>query len=210
MREYLKFYIDGQWVDPLRPNAFDVEDPVTEKVSGKISLGSAADVDVAAKAARRAFVAWSQSTREQRLDLLQAILAEYQKRADDLAAAVTAEIRAPPSLAAGPQVFLGIGHLTAAIDALKNFAFSEQHGATLIAKEPIGVCGLITPWNWPLNQIAVKVYPALATGCTMVLKPSEGAPFSAYIFTEILEAAGVPPGGSNRANGDRPAHPAAR
>jgi aldehyde dehydrogenase (NAD+) len=162
MREYLKFYVDGQWVDPLRPNAFDVEDPVTEKVSGKISLGSAADVDVAVKAARRAFASWSQSTREQRLELLQAILAEYQKRADDLAEAVTEEIGAPPSLAAGPQVFLGIGHLNTAIDALKNFAFSEQHGATLIAKEPIGVCGLITPWNWPINQVAVKVYPALA------------------------------------------------
>src|SRR6202046_2220980 len=202
MREYLKFYIDGQWVDPLRPNAFDVEDPVTEKVSGKISLGSAADVDVAVKAARRAFAAWSQTTREQRLDLLQAILAEYQKRAGDLAEAVTEEIGAPPSLAAGPQVYLGIGHLNTAIDALKNFAFSEQHGATLIAKEPIGVCGLITPWNWPINQVAVKVYPALATGCTVVLKPSEVAPYSPYIFAEILDAAGVPAGVFNLVNGD--------
>ena len=178
MREYLKFYIDGQWVDPVRPNAFDVEDPATEQVSGKISLGSAADVDVAVKAARRAFASWSQSTREQRLDLLQAILAEYQKRAGDLAEAVTEEIGAPPSLAAGPQVLLGIGHLTTAIDVLKNFAFDEQHGATLIVKEPIGVCGLITPWNWPINQVAVKVYPALATGCTVILKPSEVAPYS--------------------------------
>ena len=112
---------------------------------------------------------------------------------------------APPSLAAGPQVQLGIGHLVTAIDVLKNFPFEEQHGATLIAKEPIGVCGLITPWNWPLNQIAVKVYPALATGCTMVLKPSEVAPFSAYIFTEILDAAGVPAGVYNLVNGDGPA-----
>ena len=164
MREYLKFYIDGRWVDPLRPNTFDVENPATEQVSGKISLGSAADVDVAVKAARRAFAGWSQSSREQRLDLLQAILAEYQKRAGDLADAVTEEMGAPPSLAAGPQVQLGIGHLVTAIDVLKNFPFEEQHGATLIVKEPIGVCGLITPWNWPLNQIAVKVYPALATG----------------------------------------------
>ena len=177
MREYLKFYIDGRWVDPLRPNAFDVENPATEQVSGQISLGSAADVDVAVKAARRAFAGWSQSSREQRLDLLEAILAEYQKRAGDLADAVTEEMGAPPSLAAGPQVQLGIGHLVTAIDVLKNFPFEEQHGATLIAKEPIGVCGLITPWNWPLNQIAVKVYPALATGCTMVLKPSEVAPY---------------------------------
>jgi aldehyde dehydrogenase (NAD+) len=202
MREYLKFYIDGQWVDPLRPNPFDVENPATEQVSGKISLGSAADVDVAVNAARRAFSGWSQSTREQRLDLLQAILAEYQKRADDLAEAVTEEIGAPPSLAAGPQVFLGIGHLTTAIDVLKNFPFEEQRGESLIAKEPIGVCGLITPWNWPINQVAVKVYPALATGCTVILKPSEVAPYSPYIFAEILDAAGVPPGVFNLVNGD--------
>ena len=202
MREYLKFYIDGQWVDPLQPNAFDVENPATEQVSGKISLGSAADVDVAVKAARRAFAGWSRTTREERLDLLQAILAEYQKRADDLAAAVTDEIGAPASLASGPQVFLGIGHLAKAIDVLKNFSFEEHKGESLIAKEPIGVCGLITPWNWPINQIAVKVYPALATGCTVVLKPSEVAPFSAYIFAEILDAAGVPPGVFNLVNGD--------
>ncbi|SPM39288.1 Acyl-CoA reductase or other NAD-dependent aldehyde dehydrogenase [Mycobacterium numidiamassiliense] len=202
MREYLNFYIDGKWVEPLRPNVFEVENPATEQVSGKISLGSADDVDVAVKAARRAFGSWSQSTREQRLDLLQAILAEYQKRADELADAVTEEIGAPPSLAAGPQVFLGIGHLTTAIDALKNFAFEEHKGATLIAKEPIGVCGLITPWNWPINQVAVKVYPALATGCTVILKPSEVAPYSPYIFAEILDAAGVPAGVFNLINGD--------
>ena len=204
MRDYLKFYIDGKWVDPLQPKSSDVENPATEQVAGKISLGSAADVDVAVTAARRAFAGWSQSSRQERLDLLQAILAEYQKRAGDLADAVTEEIGAPPSLAAGPQVFLGIGHLTTAIDALKNFQFEEQQGATLVAKEPIGVCGLITPWNWPLNQVAVKVYPALATGCTMVLKPSEIAPFSAYIFTEILDAAGVPAGVYNLVNGDGP------
>jgi aldehyde dehydrogenase (NAD+) len=204
MREYLKFYIDGRWVDPVRPNIFEVEDPATEQVSGRISLGSAADVDVAVNAARRAFASWSQSSREQRLDLLEAILAEYQKRAADLADAVTEEMGAPPSLAAGPQVQLGLGHLVTAIDVLKNFPFEEQHGATLIVKEPIGVCGLITPWNWPLNQIAVKVYPALATGCTMILKPSEIAPYSAYIFTEILDAAGVPAGVYNLVNGDGP------
>lgn len=202
MRDYLKFYIDGQWVDPVRPNTFDVDNPATEQVSGRISLGSAADVDKAVNAARRAFADWSHSTRQQRLDLLQTILAEYQKRADDLAEAVTEEIGAPPSLAAGPQVFLGIGHLTTAIDALKNFPFEEQHGPTLIAREPIGVCGLITPWNWPINQVAVKVYPALACGCTVILKPSEVAPYSPYIFTEILEAAGVPPGVFNLVNGD--------
>lgn len=202
MREYLKFYIDGQWVDPVRPNTLDVDDPTTEQVSGRISIGSAVDVDVAVQAARRAFDSWSQTSREERLDVLQAILAEYQKRSGDLADAVSEEIGAPASLAGGPQVGLGLGHLMTAIDVLKNFEFEQQHGATLVVKEPIGVCGLITPWNWPINQIAVKVYPALATGCTMVLKPSEVSPYSAQIFTEIIDAAGVPAGVYNLVYGD--------
>jgi aldehyde dehydrogenase (NAD+) len=204
MREYLKFYIVGQWVDPVRPNTLDVDNPTTEQVSGKIAVGSAADVDVAVRAARRAFASWSQTSREERLDVLQAILAEYPKRAGDLADAVTEEMGAPPSLAAGPQVNLGLGHLVTAIDVLKNYEFEEQHGSTLVVKEPIGVCGLITPWNWPINQISVKVYPALATGCTMVLKPSEVAPYSAQIFTEIIDAAGVPAGVYNLVFGDGP------
>ncbi|WP_101952103.1 aldehyde dehydrogenase family protein [Mycobacterium sp. 3519A] len=204
MREYLKFYIDGKWVDPVEANTLDVDNPTTEQVSGRIALGAAADVDKAVKAARKAFASWSQSTREERLDVLQAMLAEYQKRASDLAAAVSEEMGAPPSLAAGPQVNLGLGHLATAIDVLKNYEFEEQHGSTLVVKEPIGVCGLITPWNWPINQIAVKVYPALATGCTMVLKPSEVAPYSAQIFTEILDAAGVPAGVYNLVYGDGP------
>jgi aldehyde dehydrogenase (NAD+) len=204
MREYLKFYIDGQWVDPVRPNTLDVDNPTTEQVSGKISLGSAADVDVAVRAARKAFATWSQTSREERLDVLQAMLAEYQKRAGDLADAVSEEMGAPASLAAGPQVKMGLGHLVTAIDVLKNFEFEEQHGSTLVVKEPIGVCGLITPWNWPINQIACKVYPALATGCTMILKPSEVAPYSAQIFTEIVDAAGVPAGVYNLVYGDGP------
>jgi aldehyde dehydrogenase (NAD+) len=204
MREYLKFYIDGRWVEPVRPNTLDVDNPRTEQVSGKISIGSSADVDVAVQAARRAFDSWSQTSREERLDVLQAMLAEYQKRVGDLADAVSEEMGAPRSLAAGPQVNLGLGHLATAIDVLKNFEFEEQHGATLVVKEPIGVCGLITPWNWPINQIAVKVYPALATGCTMVLKPSEVAPYSAQIFTEIIDAAGVPAGVYNMVFGDGP------
>ena len=204
MREYLKFYIDGKWVDPVEPKILEVDNPTTEQVSGRISLGSAADVDKAVTAARRAFATWSQSSREERLDLLQAILAEYQKRAGDLAEAVSEEMGAPSSLASGPQVALGVGHLANAIDVLKNFPFEEKHGATLVIKEPIGVCGLITPWNWPINQIACKVYPALATGCTMVLKPSEVAPYSAQIFTEIVDAAGVPAGVYNLVYGDGP------
>jgi aldehyde dehydrogenase (NAD+) len=204
MREYLKFYIDGKWVDPVDPKSLDVDNPTTEQVSGKIALGANADVDKAVKAARKAFASWSQTSREERLDVLQALLAEYQKRAADLADAVTEEMGAPPSLAAGPQVSLGLGHLATAIDVLKNYEFEEQHGSTLVVKEPIGVCGLITPWNWPINQIAVKVYPALATGCTMVLKPSEVAPYSAQIFTEIVDAAGVPAGVYNLVYGDGP------
>lgn len=204
MREYLKFYIDGKWVDPVRPNTLEVDNPTTEQVSGTIAIGSAADVDLAVQAARKAFATWSQTSREERLDVLQAIQAEYQKRSADLADAVSEEMGAPPSLAAGPQVAMGAGHLATAIDVLKNFAFEEQLGSTLVVKEPIGVCGLITPWNWPINQIACKVFPALATGCTMVLKPSEVAPYSAQIFTEIIDAAGVPAGVYNLVYGDGP------
>jgi aldehyde dehydrogenase (NAD+) len=204
MREYLKFYIDGQWVDPVESKSLDVENPTTEQISGKIALGADADVDKAVKAARKAFATWSQTSREERLDVLQAILVEYQKRAADLADAVTEEMGAPPSLAAGPQVHMGLGHLATAIDVLKNFQFEEQHGTTLVVKEPIGVCGLITPWNWPINQIACKVFPALATGCTMILKPSEVAPYSAQIFTEIIDSAGVPAGTYNLVYGDGP------
>jgi aldehyde dehydrogenase (NAD+) len=204
MREYVKFYIDGQWVDPVEPKSLDVDNPTTEQVSGRIALGADADVDKAVKAARKAFPTWSQTSREERIDVLQAILAEYQKRAGDLAEAVNEEMGAPPSLAAGPQVAMGLGHLATAIDVLKNFEFEEQHGTTLVVKEPIGVCGLITPWNWPINQIACKVFPALATGCTMILKPSEVAPYSGQVFTEIIDAAGVPAGVYNLVFGDGP------
>ena len=204
MREYLKFFIDGQWVDPAERRVLDVENPATEQVCGQIAIGGSADVDRAVKAARKAFVSWSQTSKEERLELLGALLAEYQRRADDLAEAVTEEMGAPPALAAGPQVQLGLGHLMTALDVLKNFSFEEQHGTTLVVREPIGVCGLITPWNWPLNQIACKVFPALAAGCTMVLKPSEVAPFSGQIFTEIMAAAGTPAGVYNMVHGDGP------
>ncbi|WP_395310524.1 aldehyde dehydrogenase family protein [Mycobacterium sp. AMU20-3851] len=204
MREYLQFFIDGKWVDPVAPATLDVDNPRTEQVSGRIALGSAADVDLAVQAAQRAFPSWSSTTREDRLAVLGAILAEYQKRMSDLADAVGEEMGAPPGLAGGPQVNLGIGHLAAAIEALKNFEFETDRGSTRVIKEPIGVCGLITPWNWPLNQIAAKVYPALAAGCTMVLKPSEVAPYSGQIFSEIIDAAGVPAGVYNMIFGDGP------
>jgi aldehyde dehydrogenase (NAD+) len=204
MREYLKFYIGGQWVDPAELKTLDVINPATEQVSGKIALGSAADVDRAVKAARKAFATWSLTSREERLAVLQRILEQYQKRAGDLGAAITEEMGAPKALAHGFQVGLGAGHLSTAIEVLKNFPFEEPRGATMIVKEPVGVCGLITPWNWPLNQIAVKVFPALATGCTVILKPSEVSPFSAQIFAEIMHAAGVPAGVFNLIQGDGP------
>ena len=204
MREYLQFFIDGDWVDPEQSATLDVDNPRTEQVSGRIALGSAADVDKAVRAARGAFPAWSATSREDRLAVLGAIMAEYQKRMGDLADAVGEEMGAPPGLAGGPQVNLGLGHLAAAIEALTHFEFESDRGATRVIKEPIGVCGLITPWNWPLNQIAAKVYPALAAGCTMVLKPSEVAPYSGQIFTEIISAAGIPAGVYNMVFGDGP------
>ncbi|WP_421729566.1 aldehyde dehydrogenase family protein [Brevundimonas sp.] len=204
MREYLKHYIDGHWVDPITPSFLELENPATEEVSGRIVLGSGADVDLAVAAARRAFPAWSATSREHRLDILAAILSEYEKRSGDLARATTDEMGAPAALASGFQIGLGHGHLTTAIEVLKTFPFEEQRGETLITRIPIGVCGLITPWNWPMNQVAVKVFPALATGCTVVLKPSELSSFSAAILAEILEAAGVPAGVFNLVFGDGP------
>jgi len=201
MRDYLKFYIDGAWVDPIEAKTADVINPATEAVAGRISLGSAADVDKAVAAARKAFPSWSQTTREQRLDLLGAIQAEYQKRQTELGDAIIEEMGAPSSLAHGFHVGLGAGHLQTAIEVLRAFKFDEPHGATVIAKEPIGVCALITPWNWPMNQTCVKIFPALATGCTMILKPPQLAPFSAQILAEILHAAGVPAGVFNMVQG---------
>ena len=204
MREYLKFYIDGAWVDPATPKTLDVINPATEGVAGRISMGSAVDVDRAVKAARKAFATFSQTSREERIALLERCIAEYQKRYADMAAAITEEMGAPAMLAQKAQAAMGIGHLQTALAVLKSYHFEEQRGNTLIVKEPIGVCGFITPWNWPANQIACKVAPALAVGCTMVLKPSEIAPFSAQIWTEIMHAAGVPKGVFNLVNGDGP------
>ena len=204
MRDELQFYINGAWVDPVTPKTLDVINPATEAVVGRISMGSAADVDKAVRAARAAFASYSQTSLDQRVALLEAIIAEYQKRYADMAAAITLEMGAPVVLAQKAQAAMGIGHLQSALAVLKNYHFQEQRGSTLVVKEPIGVCGLITPWNWPVNQIACKVAPALAVGCTMVLKPSEIAPFSARVWTEILHAAGVPAGVFNLVNGDGP------
>lgn len=201
MRDHLHFYIDGQWVDPVAPKTAEVINPATESVAGHIALGSAADVDKAVAAARRAFPAWSETTREQRLDLLKAIQAEYQRRMADLGEAIREEMGAPSGLANGFHVGLGAGHLQTAIELLETFPFEELRGPTLIRREPIGVCALITPWNWPMNQTCVKVFPALATGCTMILKPPQLAPFSAQILAEIIDAAGVPAGVFNMIQG---------
>ncbi|MDO9286517.1 MAG: aldehyde dehydrogenase family protein [Aquabacterium sp.] len=204
MRDYLKFYINGTWVDPVTPKTLDVINPATEGVAGRISMGSAADVDAAVKAARAAFASYSQTSVAERVALLEAIINEYKKRYADMAAAITEEMGAPAMLSQKAQAAMGVGHLTTALNVLKDYHFQEQRGTTLLVKEPIGVCGLITPWNWPVNQIACKVAPALAVGCTMVLKPSEIAPFSAQVWTEILHAAGVPAGVFNLVNGDGP------
>ena len=204
MRDMLKFYIDGEWVDPVTPSTVDVINPATEETCGRISLGSAADVDRAVAAAKGAEAAYAATTREQRIELLESIVTEFAKRHDEIAEAIMDEMGAPWGLAKGAQALSGPQHIKATIRALKNLEFEERNRSTLIVKEPIGVCALITPWNWPVNQVACKVAPALAAGCTMVLKPSEIAPFDAMIFAEVLHAAGVPAGVFNLVNGDGP------
>jgi len=204
MRDYLKFYIDGQWVEPKGSKTVDVINPATEAVAGRVTLGTAEDVDAAVRAARKAFPAFSQTSREERIDLLERISAEYQKRFEDMAKAITEEMGAPSWLAQRAQAAMGVAHVQTALQVLKDYKFEEDRGTTRLVKEPIGVCAFITPWNWPVNQIACKVAPALAVGCTMVLKPSDVAPFSAWIWTEILAAAGVPAGVFNLVNGDGP------
>ena len=201
---YNKFYINGEWVEPAGRETIDVINPATEEAFATISMGTAEDVDAAAKAARAAFPAWSQSSVEERKTVLQKIMAGIQARAGDLAAAITSEMGAPVGLANAAQVPSGLGHFAAVLPLLENYKFQETRGSTLIVKEAAGVCGFITPWNWPLNQIACKVAPALAAGCTIVLKPSEVAPINAYILAEIIDECGLPPGVFNLVNGDGP------
>lgn len=204
MQNHLHFYIDGNWVSPETPKTIDVIDPSTEKPFARISLGSKADVDKAVKAARRAFETFSQTTREERIALFERIIAVYETRYAEIAEAISREMGAPLWLSKGGQVRSGTAHFTEAVAILKNYQFSQMLGTTAIVKEPIGVCGLITPWNWPINQIACKVAPALAAGCTIVLKPSEVSPIDAILFAEVLHEAGVPAGVFNLVNGDGP------
>jgi len=204
MLNKLQFYIDGKWVDPVTPKALEVIDPSNEEPFARISLGSKADVDQAVAAARRAFPSWSKTTKEQRLALMQKVVEVYQKRYGEFAETISREMGAPISLSKNAQAAMGIAHLSTAMKILKDFEFEKLEGTTAIRYEPVGVVGMITPWNWPINQIACKVAPALAAGCTMILKPSEVAPLNAMLFAEVLDEAGVPPGVFNLVNGDGP------
>jgi aldehyde dehydrogenase (NAD+) len=204
MNRHAQFYIGGHWVEPAEPAALDVIDPSTEQPFTAISLGAGADVDRAVAAAKTAFPSFARTSRENRLGLLRRILECYNDRAEDLAQAVSREMGAPLSFAREAQVWAGRVHLEATIEALETYEFAQHRGTSLIVKEPIGVAALITPWNWPLNQIVCKVAPALAAGCTVVLKPSEIAPISGLVFAEIVEAAGAPDGVFNLVNGSGP------
>jgi len=204
MKDCRQFYIDGNWVNPTEARDFTVINPATEEAIATISLGSASDVDKAVAAAKQSFDFYSETTPDQRLAFLRRIIENYQSRMGEMAEAISLEMGAPLTLSRAAQAPAGLAHFKEIVRVLENFKFEKLKGSTLMRMEPVGVCGLITPWNWPMNQIACKVAPALAAGCTMVLKPSELAPLSAYIFTQILHDAGLPPGVFNMVNGDGP------
>jgi aldehyde dehydrogenase (NAD+) len=204
MKDCRQFYIDGKWVDPAEPHDSTVINPASEEPIATISLGSVRDVDRAVRAAKRSFESYSESTLDERVALLRRIIEVYQAKMEEMAVTISREMGAPLSLSRKAQAPAGLAHLSQALKVLGEFRFEELRGSTLMRKEPIGVCGLITPWNWPMNQIVCKVAPALAAGCTMVLKPSEMAPLSAYLFAQILHDAAVPPGVFNLVNGDGP------
>ncbi len=198
-----QFYINGEWVEPLdSPGTLDVVNPSTEEAFATISLAGLGDVERAVAAAKGAFSAFYLTSREERLDILKSILATYQRRRNDLAWAISSEMGAPKEMALNNQVGSGEAHLKTMIETLKDYTFERMIGSALIAKEAVGVVAMITPWNWPMNQITCKVGPAIASGCTMVLKPSEIAPMSALVFSEIMDEAGVPAGVYNMINGD--------
>ena len=199
-----KFYIDGEWVEPLSAKTVDVINPATEQTIATIALGDEKDVERAVTAARNAFDGFASTTREERIALLERIIEVYKTRLGDLADAVSSEMGAPAGLAAKAQAPSGLGHFMSTLKVLKSYDFEEKIGSTTVVHEPVGVCAFITPWNWPLNQIGAKVAPALAAGCTIVLKPSEVAPLNALVFAEIMDEAGVPAGVFNLVNGDGP------
>ena len=199
-----KFYINGSWVDPIKKETIDIINPADESIVGQLSVGSAEDVDKAVKAARAAFSSFSESSVKERLDLLTTIRNIYKKRFDDIAEAIMTEMGAPINLARGAQAMVGLGHLKTAIRVLEEHKFEYVHNGYTIRHEPIGVCGLITPWNWPINQIVSKLGPCLASGCTAILKPSEIAPLSANIIAEVIHEAGAPAGVFNMVHGIGP------
>jgi aldehyde dehydrogenase (NAD+) len=201
MNDCRQFYVDGEWRDAGARPQRSIVDPATELPSGSVSLGSAADVDQAVAAARRAFATYSSTSREERMALLERLGAAYMDRFEDIAQAISREVGAPIQLARGLQAQTGILHIQTYAQILRDYSFDDDRGTTLIAREPIGVCGLITPWNWPINQICVKLIPALAAGCTVVLKPSEVTPTCASILAEVMDAAGVPAGVFNLVHG---------
>lgn len=197
----MKFYIDGAWVEPTTKKTWSVVNPATEEAMYEIALASKADVDKAVAAARRAFETFSLTSRDERVELLGRMAAAYKKRIKDIGAAISDEMGAPMALAERAQAGAGLGHIMSTLDVLKTYKFEEPLGSAMVVREPVGVIGMITPWNWPLNQIACKVAPAIAAGCTMILKPSEFTPTSALIFAEIMHEAGVPKGVFNLLNG---------
>ena len=200
----LKFYINGAWVQPSTAQRLAVENPATGEAFADIALGTAADAERAVMAARAAFAGFSAWPVSDRIALLRRIAAEYDRRAEDFAQAMRAEMGAPITWSREAQVWAGAVHLESTIQAAERFVWEEMRGTTKVIHEGIGVCALITPWNWPMNQIACKVAPALVAGCTMVLKPSEIAPLSATLFAEVCDAAGVPPGVFNLVHGTGP------
>ncbi|WP_306145971.1 aldehyde dehydrogenase family protein [Roseibium sp. MMSF_3412] len=206
MMEKRQFFIDGAWVDPAEARDLEVINPATEKAVAVISLGTAADVDRAVEAAKRAFLSWSETSVQERAALLERTIEIYERRSAEMDEAIRLEMGAPADFTREQQTPAGTGHLQATLEALKSHQFERPspRGGSVLRHEPIGVCGLITPWNWPINQIAAKVAPALAAGCTMVLKPSEIAPLSGLLFAEILDEAGCPAGVFNLVNGDGP------
>ncbi|WP_182911583.1 aldehyde dehydrogenase family protein [Paracoccus sp. JM45] len=208
MLDKRKFYIDGAWVEPAAARDLDVIDPSTEETVAVISLGDQADTDAAVGAAKRAFPAWAATSPADRLALVEKILAVYQTRTDDMAWAISREMGAPIDMALKSQAASGTYHISTFIDAFRDFQFVRPLGdhapSTMVSWEPVGVVGLITPWNWPMNQVTLKVIPAILAGNTCVLKPSEIAPLSSIVFTEILHEAGVPAGVFNLVHGDGP------
>lgn len=197
-------YINGAWKPSESGREFEVINPATEDVTAILSLGTQEDVDLAVRAARRAFETYSQTDVKTRMDILSRLIESYKSRMGDLANAITEEMGAPKWLASTAHVGAGLGHLATALEVLKSYEFEEMRGTTHISKEPIGVCGFITPWNWPMNQIGCKLAPALATGCTVVWKPSEQSPISAQILTEVIDQADLPKGVVNMVHGDGP------